>query len=48
MEELRFKPRRRKEKGGKNKGAEDKNDKALKELEALDRKEGKAKPHDKQ
>ena len=48
VEELRFKPRRRKEKGGKNKGAEDKNDKALKELEALDRKEGKAKPHDKQ
>ena len=48
VEELRFKPRRRKEKSGKNKGAEDKNDKALRELEALDRKEGKAKPHDKQ
>ena len=45
VEELRFKPRRRKEKSGKNKGAEDKNDKALREL---DRKEGKAKPHDKQ
>ena len=48
VEELRFKPRRRKEKSGKNKGAEDKNDKALRELEALDRKEGKAKPHDNQ
>ena len=51
VEELRFKPRRKKEKPNKNNNnnkGEDKHDKALKELEALDRKEGKAKPHDKQ
>lgn len=51
VEELRFKPRRKKEKPNKNNNnnkSEDKHDKALKELEALDRKEGKAKPHDKQ
>ena len=52
VEELRFKPRRKKEKPNKNNNnnnnnkGEDKHDKALKELEALDRKEGKAKPHD--
>ena len=51
VEELRFKPRRKKEKPNKNNNnnkGEDKHDKALKELEALDRKEGKAKPHDTQ
>ena len=51
VEELRFKSRRKKEKPNKNNNnnkGEDKHDKALKELEALDRKEGKAKPHDKQ
>ena len=51
VEELRFKPRRKKERPNKNNNnnkGEDKHDKALKELEALDRKEGKAKPHDKQ
>ena len=51
VEELRFKPRRKKEKPNKNNNnnkGEDKHDKALKELEALDRKEEKAKPHDKQ
>ena len=47
VEELRFKPRRKKEKPNKNNN-NNKHDKALKELEALDRKEGNAKPHDKQ
>ena len=43
VEELRFKPRRRKEKANKGNAAEEK---ALKELEALERKEGKSKLND--
>ena len=48
MEELRFKPRRKKEKGGKNQNhGHDFQDKELKELEALEKKEGKSKLNDK-
>ena len=44
VEELRFKPRRKKEKGGKNQNhGHDFQDKELKELEALEKKEGKSK-----
>ena len=48
VEELRFKPRRKKEKGGKNQNhGHDFQDKELKELEALEKKEGKSKLNDK-
>ena len=48
VEELRFKPRRKKEKGGKNQNhGHDFQDKELKELEALEKKEGKFKLNDK-
>lgn len=42
--DLKFKPRRRKEKGGKQ---QNQNDKELKQLEALDKKEGKSKLNEK-